>query len=425
MTPEDYEAEYKESPQSVTKEVDYVEYDWFSPDLVYIAEYFRIEEVKETVHVYQTLTGEEERYRDSDFEDNTDLERELSASGKIKVREKKIKCRKVHKYIIDGAKVLEDCGYLAGKYIPIIPVYGKRWFVDSVERCMGHVRLVKDAQRLKNMLMSKLAEIASLSAVEKPMLTPEQVSGHEVMWSEDNVSNYPYLLINPITDAQGSSIPSGPIAYTKPPNIPPALAALMQLVDVDMQELLGKYNEPDKMLSHVSGKAQEMIQKRIDGQAFIYMSNFSKSIMHEGKVWLSMAKDVYVEKGRKMKTVDTMGQPSSVEISQPGITDGQAVEKNDISKATFDVAVSVGPTSASQREATVRSIIGMLQVTQDPQTQLVLQHLALMNMEGEGIGDVNEYSRKKLVEMGVIKPTPIVTGKQAESGGLETPGASQ
>jgi hypothetical protein len=35
-------------------------------------------------------------------------------------------------------------------------VYGKRWFVDNIERCMGHVRLAKDPQRLKNMQLSKL-----------------------------------------------------------------------------------------------------------------------------------------------------------------------------------------------------------------------------------------------------------------------------
>jgi hypothetical protein len=56
--------------------------------------------------------------------------------------------RKVHKYVLSGAKVLEDSGYIVGKHIPIIPVYGKRWFVDNVERCCGHVRLAKDAQRL-------------------------------------------------------------------------------------------------------------------------------------------------------------------------------------------------------------------------------------------------------------------------------------
>jgi hypothetical protein len=160
------------------------------------------------------------------------------------------------------------------------------------------------------------------------------------------------------------------------------------------------------MLSHVSGKAHEMIQKRIDGQAFIYMSNFAKSVQRAGEVWLSMAKEVYVEKGRKMKTVDNTGQMGTVELLKEGLNkSGQPTEKNDLTKATFDVSVDVGPSSASQREATVSTITGMLAITQDPQDAKVLQNLAMMNMEGDGISDVRDYYRKNLVRMGVIKPT--------------------
>jgi len=31
--------------------------------------------------------------------------------------------------------------------------------------------------------------------------------------------------------------------------------------------------------------------------------------------------------------------------------------------------------------------------------------MAMMNMEGEGVGDANAYFRKKLLRMGVVKPT--------------------
>jgi len=406
MTKEAFEAEYPKSATSISKEIDFVEYDWYTPDLVYIAEYYVVEEKKETIRIFVNLTGTEEKYTDGDFEENPELESELAAIGTREVRQKKVRKKKIHKYIISGNEILDDSGYVAGKNIPIVPVFGKRWYVDSVERCMGHVRLVKDTQRLKNMLMSKLAEISSLSTVEKPIFTPEQVAGHEFQWAEDNIKNYPYMLLNPIIDKEGNAMPAGPMGYTKPPVIPQALAALMSLVDVDTKELLGSSGEADKMLSHVSGKAHEMIQKRIDGQAYIYMSNFSKSIRRAGEVWLSMAKDVYVEKGRKMKTVDNMGQIGTVELLRAGLgSSGEMTERNDLTKATFDVAVDVGPSSASQREATVQTITGMLAITQDPETAQVLQSMAMMNMEGDGISDARDFFRKKLVAMGVIKPT--------------------
>jgi hypothetical protein len=39
--------------------------------------------------------------------------------------------RRVHKYVMSGAEILDDCGLIAGPNIPIVPVYGKRWFVDN------------------------------------------------------------------------------------------------------------------------------------------------------------------------------------------------------------------------------------------------------------------------------------------------------
>ena len=69
------------------------------------------------------------------------------------------------------------------------------------------------------------------------------------------------------------------------------------------------------------------------------------------------------------------------------------------------MTVEGGPSSASKREATVRSLVGMMAITTDPETLQVLQSMALRNMEGDGISDINEFYRKKLVGMGVIKPT--------------------
>jgi len=84
---------------------------------------------------------------------------------------------------------------------------------------------------------------------------------------------------------------------------------------------------------------------------------------------------------------------------------GAVVMANDLSAATFDVVAEVGPSSSSKRAATVRALTGMLQITQDPETQQVLTAMAMMNMEGEGVGDANAYFRKKLLRMGVVKPT--------------------
>jgi hypothetical protein len=407
MTPEAYEDMYEDSPASVTKNIEQAEFDWYTPDMVFVAEYYELDELTDYAITFTGPTGDEVKHRQSELDEDEDLVTELDATGYKETRRKKVKSKRVHKYVLSGNKILEDCGLIAGKCIPVVPVYGKRWFVDNIERCMGHVRLAKDAQRLKNMQLSKLGELSALSSVQKPILTPEQVAGHSVMWSEDNLKNYPYLLVNPITGADGNPMPAGPLAYTQPPQIAPAMAALLQLTEQDMQSILGNQGEADKMVSNISGKAVELIQTRMDMQTFIYVSNFAKSVRRVGEVWLSMAKDVYVESGRMMKTISPAEDTGKVELMRPNAgEDGSVVYENDLSQASFDVAVDVGPSSASRREATVRSLIGLMQVAgSDPETMQVLQAMAIMNMQGEGIQDARDFFRQKLVKMGAVKPT--------------------
>ena len=422
MTRQAYKDEWGDDPASWPKEVHQYEFDWLTPDVVFVAEYYRVEETRETVYVWETLNGDEERYKDADFEADETLEERLLAVGSREVRQKNIKRRRVRKYILSGAKILEDCGYIAGKCIPIVPMYGKRWFVDNVERCMGHVRLAKDAQRLKNMQLSKLGEISALSSVEKPILTPEQVAGHQMMWADDNIKNFPYLLVNPITDANGNQAISGPIGYTKPAQIPQALAALLQITEQDMQDLLGNQQAGEELQANISGKAVELVQNKLDMQTFIYMSNMSKAVKRSGEIWLSMARDVLVEEGRKMKSIGPQNEMQSVELAKPMVNEkGEIETENDLSEAEFDINVDVGPSSASKRAATVRALTGMASLTDDPETKQVLGAMAMMNMEGEGITEVRDYFRKKLLRMGVVKPTEEEQQTMAEEQANQQP----
>ncbi len=149
-----------------------------------------------------------------------------------------------------------------------------------------------------------------------------------------------------------------------------------------------------------------MIQQRLDMQTFIYMSNFSKGMRRCGEIWLSMAKDVYVEEKRKMKSISVTGAPAPVELMRPNIGEsGEIVIENDLSRAAFDVAVSVGPSSESRRAATVRALTAMMAITQDPEITQVLANMALMNMEGEGVDDARSFFRGRLLRAGVVKPT--------------------
>lgn len=428
MTRRGYMEEYNDDPASWPKDITKSEFDWCQPDVVWVAEVYCIEQKHEMLHIFQGIAlGDDEpnelKVSDEELKEEGKVE-ELQALGFREVRQKKVRRRKVHKYIMSGAKVLEDCGYIAGTEIPVIPYYGKRWYVDGIERCMGHVRLAKDAQMLSNMLMSWLAEMAARFDIEKPILTPEQVAGHAVMWAEDNIKKYPYLLLNPILDeATGQAMPPSQIQYTKAPNMPPAMAALATLAQQALEDLLGNQQAGEQLQPNQSGKAVELIQQRLDMQVFIYMSNFAKTIKRIGEVWLSMNKDLLIEQGRKLKVLHQSGEAGYVELQKPMISEktGEKYLENDMSEAKFDVYADVGPSSSSRRAATVRALTGLLAMTTDPETASVLQSMIMMNIEGEGLGEVQKFFRNKLVRMGAVKPTPEEAEQMAQEQANQQP----
>jgi hypothetical protein len=124
------------------------------------AEYYEVEEKSEKLLVFtQILTEDEERW----WEDELDSaeKAELKARG-WRMEAQQRQRQRVRKYTMSGAEVLKDHGLIAGPNIPIVPVYGKRWYVDNQERFRGHVSKLMDAQRIYNAKVSKLSETDSL-----------------------------------------------------------------------------------------------------------------------------------------------------------------------------------------------------------------------------------------------------------------------
>jgi hypothetical protein len=311
----------------------------------------------------------------------------------------------VHKYLIDGNCVLEDCGYIAGKCIPIVPYYAKRQIVDGVERVSGRVRLAIDAQRLYNMLVSMLADIAADSPKEKPIFTPEEIAGHETMWSRDNVDRYPYLLKNRVLDSNGNPIIGEPLQYTKAPSLPPALAGSHPVGRHGPAGAFGLQNDQQDVVSNISAKAVELIQNRMDMADFIFMDNLKLSMKRAGEIWLSMARELYDEDDRPMRLVNLDGSDEVQKLNQKTVGDDESHSTiNDPGKGKFKVTADVGPSFTTRRDGTVRSITGMLQYLEDPADKAALTGVAIQNLEGEGMEDIKAYFRKKSIAMGITKP---------------------
>jgi hypothetical protein len=60
--------------------------------------------------------------------------------------------------------------------------------------------------------------------------------------------------------------------------------------------------------ANVSAEAMDIAATRTDAKAEIYMDNMRQSMQRCGEIYLSMARDVYVEEGREVPTLSEDGK---------------------------------------------------------------------------------------------------------------------
>ncbi len=411
MSPAAFKREYGEERQTSwpQNKLEPGWFDWFRPDVVYVSEYYEVELVTRELRIYsRALTGEEERWWAEDMAEGA--HDDLAKRG-FEVRKRKIKRKRVHKWILSGAEVLEDCGYIAGECIPVVPFYGKRVFIDNIERFKGHVRDAKDPARVYNSQISKLVETSSLSPREVPIFAPEQMDGLQDHWANMNLERHPYALAHPLLNTDGSIVQTGPTSYIKPPDVAPVTAALIQINGADIAEITNGDDGSMEVKSNVSGEAMDIAASRVDAKSYIYMDNFKQSVQRFGEVYYSMAKEVYVEEGRVVQTMDEDGETAKATLSELSTNPQTKVsaKRHDLSVGKFNVVADVTEATATRRDKTVRTMMTLAQVATSVQAlDLGKAFLltAIDNMDGEGMASLQQYTHKMAVQIGLEEPTP-------------------
>jgi len=407
LSPEKYEAEYGKTPPAsldVTTMTSW-EYDWFEPEVVYIAKYYEVR--KESVDVIsyrQPLTGEIATYDSDQIEDIQD---ELAIAGFEEVARRSVKRRRVYVSVVDGQNFLEKPRRIPGEHIPLIPVYGKRWFIDDIERVEGHIAKAMDPQRLYNLQVSMLADTAAQDPGQIPIVGMEQIRGLEKHWEARNKKRPAFLPLREVKDKAGNIIAGAtPAGYTQPAVMNQALAALLQQTSADIQEVTGGSQAMQQMPSNIAQETVNNLMNRSDMASFIYLDNMAKSLKRAGEVWLSMAREVYGS-DREVRVVNEDGT-DDIALMNAQVVDrqtGRVVALNDLSTGRYDVTVDVGPSYTARRDATVSVLTNVLStmLPNDPMRPAI-QGIILDNIDGEGLDDFKEYNRNQLLTSGIVKP---------------------
>lgn len=375
-------------------------FPWVSKDVVYIGEFYEVEEKKEIAFIYlDPLTGEPVSYFKRDIKDVID---ELAERGMQKVAEKKVKRRRVYKSILTCTQILKDRELIAGEHIPIVPVFGEWSFAGDKEVYEGVVRLTKDGQRLRNMIMSFNADIVARTPKKKPIFWPEQIEGYEYMYGGND--DYPYYLINR-TDENNGDLPAQPIAYMENPEVPQANAYMLEAATQAVNQVATMGVDADAANGQVAFDTVNQLNMRADLETYVFQDNLATAMRRDGEIYASMVNDIYDVPRNVMMTLED-GSEKQVQLLTQVVDyqSGQVVTLNDI-RGRYECYTDVGPSFQSmkdQNRAEIQELLAKVPPGTPEWQMLLLQYFTLL--DGKGVEMMREYANKQLVMMGLKKP---------------------
>lgn len=316
--------------------------EWLDGDDVTVAEYWTREKVRRAIVALS----------DGTIERLEAVERraaELAAAGiGIVGSPREIESWKVTQHIISGAELLKSVDW-AGKYIPIVPVYGdevidergKRWFRSLI-------RDAKSAQQMFNYWRTTTTELIAL-APKAPWIGEEGAFDADPHWDTANSVSHPKLEY-----AKGAPPPQ-----RQPFSGVPA-GALQEALNAndDMKSIIGMYDASLGARSNeTSGRAILARQREGDVSTFHFIDNLSRAIRHGGRILLDLIPLVYSSE-RMVRILGEDLAPAAVKIAPTGqpVTE-QADEAGrivgriyDLTAGKYDLTVSSGPSFTTRRE---------------------------------------------------------------------------
>ena len=340
--------------------------EWITKEDIRLAEYYYT--VKEKAKLYLLSDGT------ATFADDKDFFTRLAAYG-IEVVDTRESYKKTIKYCkLTAVEVLEERDW-AGKYIPIVPVYGRHIVIGDKRKKFGMIRYAKDPQRMYNFWQTSITEGVALAPKAKWLLAEGQDEGHENDWSNANIKSFPLLRYKQ-TDIDGRPAPPPTRLQPEPPQA--GIMAAAMGVDNDIKAIMGVFDPAQLGQGNISGKALNGQQQQVDLTNFDYYDNLTRSIAHVGKICLDLIPKIY-DTERVMRIIGDDGKPELLTINQ---RDSVGRVLNDISVGQYDVVMETGPGYNSKRQEAVDNMLPLLSAA--PELMQVAGDLVFRNMDWPG-----------------------------------------
>ncbi|MDX5332101.1 MAG: hypothetical protein LPK04_12980, partial [Caulobacteraceae bacterium] len=296
---------------------------------------------------------------------------------------REVASQKVVQHVVTGAEVLETVEW-AGRFIPIVPVYGEELRIDGRRRLRSLVRDAKDPQRMFNYWRTTTTELVAL-APKAPFIGRKGAFETDAeKWATANVQTHAYLEYDgpePPMRQPFAGVPAG--ALQEALNASDDMKAIMGLHDASLG---ARSNE-------TSGRAIMARQREGDVSTFHYIDNLSRAIRHAGRILIDLIPKVYAAP-RVVRVLRPSGDAKLAAVNQPVAvreTDAQGQEREvrriyDLSVGKYDLTVRAGPSFTSRREEAATQMIELIRAY--PAAAPVIGDLLARNLDWPGAEEI-------------------------------------
>jgi hypothetical protein len=153
-------------------------------------------------------------------------------------------------------------------------------------------------------------------------------------------------------------------------------------------------------MNRVSGKALVQHTKRSDLGSFEFIDGFSSALQLSWEMMVDMIPSV-MDSERVVRIIGHDGIEKLVEINKEDADTGDIM--HDLSKGSYDVEVTIGPSFQSARQEALDTLISFAAAM--PTAAPVIQDLIAKNIDTPDAQEMSKRLRIPLIQQGIIQPT--------------------
>lgn len=359
MKREDFDRKYPAFKDEVASGAFGEQTDWLGKDMIRVAEYYYVTYKKDTLIALPM--PDEQGGEQLTMINLSELKKNMPELAKVAMADKTIQKRSIQRPTVDWCLIagdqIIDRSVWPGTTVPIVRVVGEEMIIDGKLDRKGHVRNLKDPQRMYNYWSSSAVEHVALQTKTPYLADTQAIEGFESIWATANTENHAYLPYNS-TNEQGV-----PVAPPSRQEAPMMSAAYMQGMQVAAEEMKMVSGQNDALMGaptqEIAGVAIARRQKQADRSTMHFRDNLAKAIRYTGKIFIDVIPKIY-DTPRTIRILAEDGSDDTVQINpqqqQPMVEQPKQDGTDGVDRAfnpamgKYEVVADSGPSYSTRRE---------------------------------------------------------------------------